>query len=598
MMVYFSTILLILCFVICNVLGKVELKKDHAERVTFDEEDLAIVVDNSLGRSNLLQICFGSSPDTSFPPCLSGYARVSTEVPEHVKVRLIVNRQGQLLKDGAILSTSSAIRFNEDDTLNIMVAMLPDTKTTVTLPNAHIFVPEKPEEEKENKKESKSATIGITVGVVALVILVIGIVAGIGIWLYRRRKSKKEPIDPPEIIVQSVPKAAETPDHTPEKKEKPPTPKTPEQVSKSPQTPIQPPPQPIVPPSKPELMPPAKTVAIAPSPDVASPLPLSPSPKSVEQPPKEVEKATGKNTVSPKATPTVESAEPTKETNAEPPAKQKSKQDSKKSLQVEKTQVSNMPSPPTPKFSDHPFAKSVAKNSVLKEIDNLAYEETANPFTKKINFYKADEVTRFKLRTESIRCYGMRNGKFTKHNNFILRERFTTRPHKVHVWEKNILKATPSNAVAAADALVDRIERELIVFGYRLEHDLTQNSILWGHLNLEDTEISKLYWLLLQVRPDLFKVEQDVQCNEIQTMPIAMLYALILNTKLNKKFREELVTELRTTTVNIIRIAGQNALRLAAFPLNYLVLLHNKDPSKYVQGRPVRETGNIRFQHF
>uniref|UniRef100_A0A7E4VEF3 DUF4258 domain-containing protein n=1 Tax=Panagrellus redivivus TaxID=6233 RepID=A0A7E4VEF3_PANRE len=71
-------------------------------------------------------------------------------------------------------------------------------------------------------------------------------------------------------------------------------------------------------------------------------------------------------------------------------------------------------------------------------------------------------------------------------------------------------------------------------------------------------------------------------------MPIAMLYALILDTRLKRSFREDLVIELRTSTLDVIRLAGQDSLRLCAFPLNYLVLLYNKDPKRYVQGRKPR----------
>uniref|UniRef100_A0A7E4VBD9 DEP domain-containing protein n=1 Tax=Panagrellus redivivus TaxID=6233 RepID=A0A7E4VBD9_PANRE len=370
----------------------------------------------------------------------------------------------------------------------------------------------------------------------------------------------------------------------------PPTPKAAPEPT-PPQTPVKTPPTPSASPaeSKPKTTP--ATVTPTPPADAAGLQPTSPSTEPVEQPPKKESakkaKSTGKA-----GTSKAESTEPTKEPSVDQQEKKGCKDDSKKSLKVEKTQSATVPSPPSLKYSDHPYSKAVSKASVLKEKDNLKYEETANPFTKKIDYSKVDRLTRLQLLTESIRCYGMRNGKFTRHDNFVIRERFSTKPHRVHRWEKDIFKATPSEAVKAADALMDRIERELKTFGYRPQDDLTQNPVLWGHLNYEEAEMSKFYWLLIQQRPDLFKVEkEDVNSEEVREMPIAMLYALILNTKLTRRFREELVIELRKATVDVIRLTGQDALRFAAFPLNYLVLLHNKNPSSYVEGRSGRSTG-------
>uniref|UniRef100_A0A7E4V5Y8 Uncharacterized protein n=1 Tax=Panagrellus redivivus TaxID=6233 RepID=A0A7E4V5Y8_PANRE len=526
-----------------------------------------------------------------------------------------------------------------------MVAQLPDAKTTVTLPNAEIFVPEKSEDEKTVEKKSNGAVIGISIGVVVLILILIAIVAAVAICLYRRKKSQ-QPIPPPEIVVQK-PEATKTPDPSPptnNKKEVPRTPPAaPEPAPKMPKMPVQP--TPIAVRVEPKPTTPAVNTPTSPA-EVESPLPPSPSTEPVENLPKKerVKKTKSKRKASASK---AESTEQTKEPSVEQPAKPNSKVDSKKSLKVEMTQSATVPSPPSLKYSEHPYSKAVSKTSVLKEKDNLKYEETANPFTKKIDYSKVDRLTRLQLLTESIRCYGMRNGKFTRHDNFIIRERFSTKPHRVHRWEKDIFKATPSEAVKAADALMDRIERELKTFGYRPQDDLTQNPVLWGHLNYEEAEMSKFYWLLIHQRPDLFKVEkedvnseelktfgfrpeddltqnpvlwghlnyeeaemskfywllirqrpdlfkvekEDVNSEEVREMPIAMLYALILNTKLTRRFREELVIALREATVDVIRLTGQDALRFAAFPLNYLVLLHNKNPSSYVEGRSGRSVG-------
>uniref|UniRef100_A0A7E4VBW6 SHSP domain-containing protein n=1 Tax=Panagrellus redivivus TaxID=6233 RepID=A0A7E4VBW6_PANRE len=239
---HFYIILLILCFGIYNVQCNVDLKKGRSERVSFDGDELTIAVDNSLGASDDLKICFGSTPEASFPPCPTGFVRKTIEIPASSNRQFSLTRHGQLLKDGLPVEMLGKVEFNEDGTLNITVAELPDVKTAVSLPNAKIYVPEKPEEEQKVKKESNGATIGIIVGVVALLVFVIACISAIGVCLYRRKKNKNQPIMPPEIVVQSLPKAADAPDPVPEinSKEKPPSPQAaPELVSKSPKMPVQ-----------------------------------------------------------------------------------------------------------------------------------------------------------------------------------------------------------------------------------------------------------------------------------------------------------------------------------------------------------------------
>uniref|UniRef100_A0A7E4ZUW1 DUF2807 domain-containing protein n=1 Tax=Panagrellus redivivus TaxID=6233 RepID=A0A7E4ZUW1_PANRE len=133
---HLSAGLLILCVVVCDVHGKVTLTKGRTETVSFEGGKLTIVVDNTLGRGDDLKICFGSSPGVAHPLCPAGYARLSVEVNGHEEMRLTVNRQGQVFKAGAVLSTLGTIKLNNEGTLNITVAKLPDAKTTVTRPNA------------------------------------------------------------------------------------------------------------------------------------------------------------------------------------------------------------------------------------------------------------------------------------------------------------------------------------------------------------------------------------------------------------------------------------------------------------------------------
>uniref|UniRef100_A0A7E4ZTW8 Uncharacterized protein n=1 Tax=Panagrellus redivivus TaxID=6233 RepID=A0A7E4ZTW8_PANRE len=410
-MTYSPVVLFILCLAACNVQGKVELKKGRIERVKFDGDDLAIAVDNTGGKGGRLDICFGSTPDVSDQPCPSGFTVATVSMRANSKLRLAVNRQGLFLDTA--LSTVGDIKFNNDGTLNITVVGLPDARTVVVLENANIFEAEKLEEEEKVKKKSNGATIGITIGVIGLVLLIIGIIAAVVICLYRRKKSQNQLIMPPEIVVQSAPEVTKTPVQTPEtnpKKEMPSTLKAaPEPMPKSPQTPIKTPPTPKAIPAEPKPTTPAATVSPTPPADAAGLQPTSPSTEPVEQQQnKAVKKVKSKGKA--KANPLAESTEQTKEASIDQQEKKGSKRDSKKSLRVEKTQSATVPSPPSLKFSEHPYSKAVAKTSVLKEKDNLKYEETANPFTKKIDYSKVDRLTRLQLLTESIRCYGMRNG--------------------------------------------------------------------------------------------------------------------------------------------------------------------------------------------
>uniref|UniRef100_A0A7E4VIQ1 VWFD domain-containing protein n=1 Tax=Panagrellus redivivus TaxID=6233 RepID=A0A7E4VIQ1_PANRE len=322
-----------------------DLKKRHIERVLFSGDELVIFVDNSAGNEGDLQICFGSSPDESCLSCPSGFTGATIQIQENGKVLLTITRRRHF--PDSILRTLE----DKDSTLNITITESHDTRC-VTLKNAAVF---KSEEPKKVNKKSKGTTIGIVVGVVGLIHLVIGICVTVGICLDRQNKNKK-PTTPPEIVVE-VPKVTETLAQSPaidDLKEKPSTPKAaPGPKTKSPQTSVQPSPTPNdVPASEKKPMPPpgGETPAL---PEHVGHQPTPPSTELVGQPPKKAKSKWKAGT--PKATPPTESTEPTKEASVDQPERRNSKRDSKKSLKVEKT----LPSPPTPKFSNHPFLKAV-----------------------------------------------------------------------------------------------------------------------------------------------------------------------------------------------------------------------------------------------
>uniref|UniRef100_A0A7E4ZV25 Uncharacterized protein n=1 Tax=Panagrellus redivivus TaxID=6233 RepID=A0A7E4ZV25_PANRE len=192
---YSRFVLLVICLAFDVVQGEVKLTKGRNETITFEGNELTIDVDNSLGANAELTLCFGSSPDESRQPCPLGYARFSQGIGGNHKVRFIINRQGRFVGDKSWLVMLGNVKFNGDGTLNIMVVQLPDARTTVTLPNAEIFVPEKQLHVIVQKRRSNVGTVGILA--IIIVLIVVGAIVGIFVWCCITRTSK--PKQTPEL---------------------------------------------------------------------------------------------------------------------------------------------------------------------------------------------------------------------------------------------------------------------------------------------------------------------------------------------------------------------------------------------------------------
>uniref|UniRef100_A0A7E4UQM8 Plastocyanin-like domain-containing protein n=1 Tax=Panagrellus redivivus TaxID=6233 RepID=A0A7E4UQM8_PANRE len=92
---YSRFVLLILCLIFGVVQGEVKLTKDLTETVSFEGDELTIVVDNTLGVLDYLTLCFGGSPEESQHPCPLGFARFTHAIGANKKIQFTVNRQGQ-----------------------------------------------------------------------------------------------------------------------------------------------------------------------------------------------------------------------------------------------------------------------------------------------------------------------------------------------------------------------------------------------------------------------------------------------------------------------------------------------------------------------
>uniref|UniRef100_A0A7E4VEZ6 Ephrin RBD domain-containing protein n=1 Tax=Panagrellus redivivus TaxID=6233 RepID=A0A7E4VEZ6_PANRE len=189
-MTYLAIVLFALCLGVRDIQGKVDLKEGRIERVLFTADKLVIIVDNSLANDGKIQICFASSPYASYPLCPPGFASTEAIIKGYMKHEFTLNRQGQLFLGKVSYGMMGTVEFNEDKSLNITTAELPDAKTIVTLENAEIFVPEMPEKPKNATKKKSNASVRI-VAVVVILILV-GVIVGILVWFCVTRKPKSE----------------------------------------------------------------------------------------------------------------------------------------------------------------------------------------------------------------------------------------------------------------------------------------------------------------------------------------------------------------------------------------------------------------------
>uniref|UniRef100_A0A7E4V0Z6 DUF3800 domain-containing protein n=1 Tax=Panagrellus redivivus TaxID=6233 RepID=A0A7E4V0Z6_PANRE len=236
----------------------------------------------------------------------------------------------------------------------------------------------------------------------------------------------------------------------------------------------------------------------------------------------------------------------------------------------------------------------MSKNSAFKEKANLAFNQMANVNKKKYRFKKCDELLGYELLSENITCYGMRFGRLDRHENFVIRLRCKCRPHEVSDLEKDILKRTKEVAVHAADMLIEHLKKELAAYGFEPQSGLQQPDRLWKHIDDESTMTSLFYYMMILVKPSMFKVQrQGVHDKDVEVMPVSMLYCLILDQRNSQTFREDLVILLRCRSNEVLKQAPKDSLREAAFPLHYQALLRMKNPESYIEGRSAKTRSMI-----
>uniref|UniRef100_A0A7E4VBS1 CooT family nickel-binding protein n=1 Tax=Panagrellus redivivus TaxID=6233 RepID=A0A7E4VBS1_PANRE len=61
-----------MCLAVAEIQGNVKLTKDRTETVSFEGDELTIVVDNTLGALDYLTLCFEGSQEESRHPCPLG----------------------------------------------------------------------------------------------------------------------------------------------------------------------------------------------------------------------------------------------------------------------------------------------------------------------------------------------------------------------------------------------------------------------------------------------------------------------------------------------------------------------------------------------
>uniref|UniRef100_A0A7E4WA63 RNA-directed RNA polymerase n=1 Tax=Panagrellus redivivus TaxID=6233 RepID=A0A7E4WA63_PANRE len=527
--------LILLCLIFATLgltFGEVILKQGQIEKVTFYGDELQVRVDNTRGKDGLVIICYGAKPEYAAEFCPQGFASTVFLFAGDPKVKtLALGRNGKVLRNSDLQNTLPLL-FNKDGSLSVTIGKVPDTTTIVALSNAEIYVPTTMMMTTMNTTElaeriSKASVIGISVG--AGVAALVIVVIAVTIWLcwYCKNQNSKNSIPPPQAVVIRVPVTPGRGDPT--------SPITGDKTTSARSPMVED--GPALTPTSSEVIPSTPKSVLATSPSVE---PLKPS------------------------------AENDAEVNFDEPLKlpkQKSK-----ALNVEKSQPETSPS-----------KRSDPATPVL---------ETANNDFRKVSYKKADDIKQYQLLSEDIISYGLRYGKFSRRSHFVLRRQFKCRPHIVSPMEKAILKSTPSAAVEAADVLVEHAKRELEILGFKPKLQFEQPPSLWKHLNEPETETSILYCMLIKLEPDFFIVKREgIHDNEVEVMPVAMVYAMILNRKLSRRFREKLVLLLRKRSLDVIQQAPRESLRNSAFPLHYLVLLHQKNPDGFIDGKSVHSRG-------
>uniref|UniRef100_A0A7E4V6V6 Bulb-type lectin domain-containing protein n=1 Tax=Panagrellus redivivus TaxID=6233 RepID=A0A7E4V6V6_PANRE len=535
-----------------------------ALNITFDGDRLKFLI-NSDKPWVTQWLCIGPA-STHDDECGSGLALLRIDKSEGTPQLFEIDRSGNLWSG----STSKPAPSLSSTFVTIEVKHLP-VGMTITLKNAQIYVlPPEPEDESDDKDveevTEKDKPKALNAGIIAIIAcagifaVVAIVVAAIVLW--RRCRKKKA-----DVEKQKVPKSQEAP----------------KEPSKS---------KAVIVEQKDETAPPPPPPSQAPSIDKKSAEPPSIEPKQQDPTPsKPVE-----------ANPKTATIEQSKETTvvANVSVQKKPPTVTEQSLREDSTQRAtgeSIISNPTPKFGETAAAKALASNSKFVEKQSVPFSQAPRRYGKKFNIKKADEMDSYALQLESQVMFAERNELITKHDIFLLKERYTPCEHEVSDLEKLVLKGTPKTAVEAADDLIIYSDKALKNVGFDPAMEMQQPITVWQHLKSKLTPATEVYWVLIHALPNIVAIHRQSPSDPfVRYMPLPGLYMLIIDPRLKRRFREQCVHELRHRSSLILPNIQMDSLRNAAFPSNYLARLYFKNPRSYVEGKSVKSKSRMSVQ--
>uniref|UniRef100_A0A7E4WAB2 Uncharacterized protein n=1 Tax=Panagrellus redivivus TaxID=6233 RepID=A0A7E4WAB2_PANRE len=590
--------LVTLCFLIAVFnqvcVGELVLTEKIAKTVTFDGEDLELHVKNPEGQTGVISVCVKSELSTTTADCQKGFASLRIPVTaSHKEVTYRVNRQGNA--NNVDITVEGTFLFNADQSLDVMVASLPNGITLTMVNAAEVDVQDESETTTVIKditvanQISNKAVIGIVCSVIAfiLILLVIGLL--IGLCVIRKRQSHQAvpTVNPEEgqpqptgkgnqdqrqkkvaRILSTASKQSSTTTTT-----KPSNETTKDKASAEPL---------IV----------AKTETVE-----TEEMPVKQE-KSVQNPKPPKPKTAPTSTAAAKSENKASEVIVTKESNPAPHETPKTlatvTQEAKSPLTLDKTQSLSPTTEPTPKFGTDATAKALAANSKLNSRRYLPRNEAPVPGSsvKRRPAPIADEVDEFRRATETYPCYAQRLKLLSGHDHMKLNERINVMvSHKPSDAERSLLKSSPEDAPKWADIVREEAHERMTK--YSLHHDYREVSWeekneFWRYANDPATPASDGYLIMFYLLPAIFKPKKYAFSDPlIRGMPLCGLYTLLLDPTLTYNFRVALASEIRQKASKIIPCLQRDMFQNVAFPTCYLALAYSKNEASFVDGSEI-----------
>uniref|UniRef100_A0A7E4VEF8 Peptidase_M3 domain-containing protein n=1 Tax=Panagrellus redivivus TaxID=6233 RepID=A0A7E4VEF8_PANRE len=151
--------------------------------------------------------------------------------------------------------------------------------------------------------------------------------------------------------------------------------------------------------------------------------------------------------------------------------------------------------------------------------------------------------------------------------------------------EKNIFREHIDVATDSLEALIRVLDAGLLTHGAQYGSNDT-SPVTWEWVNLVTTPASAAYRLFIMSYPEVTdNIEASSEDPLIKNLSVPGLYALLFYDGFDRKFKSELILEVKARGCRLFNEVPANNLVGSAFPLPYMARRYQKDKTTFIIGR-------------